>query len=49
MSIGSEISRKKIPDKYKDAEAVIFTAYPFDQNWIGENTGLSLSSSSGDQ
>jgi len=27
-----------IPEKYKDAEAVIFTAYPFDQNWIGDDT-----------
>ncbi|MDP4260897.1 MAG: hypothetical protein Q8941_00085 [Bacteroidota bacterium] len=32
----------KIPAKYKDAEAVIFTAYPFDQDWIGENTPLSI-------
>src|SRR5258706_1249830 len=32
----------KIPAKYKDAEAVIFTAYPFDKNWIGENTPLSI-------
>ena len=31
----------KVPAKYKDAEAVIFTAYPFDQTWIGENTELS--------
>jgi len=28
----------KIPDSYRNAEAVIFTAYPFDQNWIGDNT-----------
>ncbi|MBC7947911.1 MAG: hypothetical protein H7Y42_08535 [Chitinophagaceae bacterium] len=32
----------KIPAPYKDAEAVIFTAYPFDQDWIGENTPLSI-------
>ena len=32
----------KVPAKYKDAEAIIFTAYPFDQNWIGENTALSV-------
>lgn len=32
----------KVPAAYKDAEAVIFTAYPFDQNWIGENTPLSV-------
>lgn len=31
-----------IPEKYKDAEAVIFTAYPFDQDWIGENSPVSL-------
>ena len=32
----------KIPAKYKDAEAVIFTAYPFDQSWIGENTAINI-------
>lgn len=31
-----------IPEKYKDAEAVIFTAYPFDKNWIGEKTPISF-------
>ncbi len=31
-----------IPEKYKNAEAVIFTAYPFDQNWIGDNTPVSV-------
>jgi hypothetical protein len=31
-----------IPEKYRDAEAVIFTAYPFDQNWIGEGTPISV-------
>jgi hypothetical protein len=31
-----------IPEKYRDAEAVIFTAYPFDQQWIGEKTAISL-------
>ncbi|MBL7738578.1 MAG: hypothetical protein JNK14_05115 [Chitinophagaceae bacterium] len=31
-----------VPAKYKDAEAVIFTAYPFDQTWIGENTSISI-------
>jgi hypothetical protein len=30
-----------IPDHYRDAEAVIFTAYPFDKNWIGEKTPVS--------
>jgi hypothetical protein len=33
----SDFPNIKIPEKYKDAEAIIFTAYPFDQNWIGEN------------
>ncbi len=32
----------KIPDDYKNAEAIIFTAYPFDQNWIGEKTPVSI-------
>jgi hypothetical protein len=32
----------RIPEKYKDSEAVIFTAYPFDKNWIGEKTPISL-------
>ncbi|HVU83399.1 MAG TPA: hypothetical protein VHC50_01070 [Puia sp.] len=32
----------KVPDRYKDAEAVIFTAYPFDQNWIGEKTPIRI-------
>ncbi|MDP4212595.1 MAG: hypothetical protein Q8918_13000 [Bacteroidota bacterium] len=32
----------RIPPAYKDAEAVIFTAYPFDQNWIGDKTPVSL-------
>ncbi|MDB5119081.1 MAG: hypothetical protein JWN56_299 [Sphingobacteriales bacterium] len=26
-----------IPEKYKDAEAVLFTAYPFVNTWIGKN------------
>jgi hypothetical protein len=30
----------KIPSDYKDAEAIIFTAYPFDRNWIGRNTPI---------
>ena len=33
-----------IPEKYKTTEAIIFTAYPFDKNWIGENTEISLKS-----
>lgn len=32
----------KIPDAYKNAEAIIFTAYPFDQTWIGENKTISI-------
>jgi hypothetical protein len=32
----------KIPDAYKNAEALIFTAYPFDQSWIGENTPVQI-------
>jgi hypothetical protein len=31
-----------VPDEYKDAEAIIFTAYPFDQTWIGESSPISL-------
>jgi hypothetical protein len=31
-----------IPDSYKNAEAVLFTAYPFDQPWIGEKTPVSI-------
>ncbi len=31
-----------IPDNFKDAEAVIFTAYPFDKNWIGTDTEISV-------
>jgi hypothetical protein len=31
-----------IPESYKDAEAVIFTAYPFDQNWMGEQTAINI-------
>jgi hypothetical protein len=30
----------KIPDDYRDAEAIIFTAYPFDRIWIGRNTPI---------
>ncbi len=32
----------KIPEEYKNAEAIIFTAYPFDQTWIGENSPLNI-------
>jgi hypothetical protein len=29
-----------IPEKYRDAEAVIFTAYPFNKVWIGEDAPI---------
>ncbi len=32
----------KVPESYKNAEAVIFTAYPFDQPWIGEKEPISI-------
>jgi hypothetical protein len=32
----------RIPENYKNAEAVIFTAYPFDKEWIGEKTPISV-------
>jgi hypothetical protein len=32
----------QIPESYRNAEAVIFTAYPFDQEWIGEKTPISM-------
>ena len=32
----------QVPASYKNAEAIIFTAYPFDQNWIGENAPISM-------
>ncbi|HVY76313.1 MAG TPA: hypothetical protein VG890_15900 [Puia sp.] len=32
----------RIPEAYRDAEAVIFTAYPFDRNWLGSDTPLSI-------
>lgn len=32
----------KIPAEYKDAEAVIFTAYPFTDNWMGDDTPISI-------
>jgi hypothetical protein len=28
--------------EFRDAEAVIFTAYPFDRNWIGHGTEISM-------
>jgi hypothetical protein len=32
----------QIPLAFQQAEAVIFTAYPFDQSWIGEKTAVSF-------
>jgi hypothetical protein len=32
----------KVPEIFKGAEAVIFSAYPFDQNWIGDNAPLRI-------
>lgn len=31
-----------IPEKYRDTEAVIFTAYPFDTSWIGNNSPIEV-------
>lgn len=30
-----------IPEEFKSADGIIFTAYPFDQTWIGNNTPIS--------
>jgi hypothetical protein len=32
----------KIPDEYRDSEAIIFTGYPFDQEWIGKDSAISI-------
>jgi hypothetical protein len=32
----------RVPAEYRDAEAIIFTAYPFDRNWIGNNTEINI-------
>jgi hypothetical protein len=32
----------RIPASYADAEAVIFTAYPFDRNWMGDDTVIDI-------
>jgi hypothetical protein len=34
----------KVPEKYKKSEAIIFTAYPFDQSWIGEDKPIDINS-----
>ena len=31
-----------IPEHFRDAEAVIFTAYPFDKTWIGEDAVIKV-------
>ncbi len=37
----SDFPDLNIPPDYRDAEAVIFTAYPFDLTWLGKDTPLS--------
>jgi hypothetical protein len=34
----------KVPEKYKKSEAIIFTAYPFDRLWIGEDKPIDIHS-----
>lgn len=36
----SDFPEIKITDKYRDCEAIIFTAYPFDTNWIGDDHSI---------
>ena len=38
----ADFRKSDIPENYKNAEAVIFTAYPFDQDWIGEKTPIDV-------
>lgn len=33
-----------IPEKYRKSEAILFTAYPFDQKWIGEELPINIHS-----
>lgn len=33
----SDFPDLQVPEKYRSAEAVIFTAYPFDKSWIGDD------------
>ncbi|PRY06776.1 hypothetical protein CLV24_12642 [Pontibacter ummariensis] len=40
----SDFPEVRIPATFKDAEAVIFTAYPFDATWVGIDTAVSLAS-----
>jgi hypothetical protein len=37
-----DFPKVKIPEKYRDAEAVIFTAYPFNKPWIGSNSIIEI-------
>ena len=39
-----DFPKVKIPEKYKDAEAVIFTAYPFNKSWIGSDLTIEIKS-----
>jgi len=36
----SDYPEIKITEKYRDCEAIIFTAYPFDTNWIGDDQSV---------
>ncbi|HMS32626.1 MAG TPA: hypothetical protein PKC91_00935 [Ignavibacteria bacterium] len=36
----SDFPEIKVTEKYKDCEAIIFTAYPFDKKWIGDETSV---------
>jgi hypothetical protein len=38
----SDFPEVKIPESFKMSEAVIFTAYPFDTKWIGNDAEVSL-------
>jgi len=36
----SDFPEIKVSDKYRDCEAIIFTAYPFDISWIGDDQSV---------
>lgn len=38
----SDFPAIEIPAEFRDAEAIVFTAYPFDQNWIGKDTTIDI-------
>ncbi|MDX5480880.1 MAG: hypothetical protein LPK07_04280 [Hymenobacteraceae bacterium] len=40
----SDFPEVNIPAAFHDAEAIIFTAYPFDTTWVGTDTAISLAS-----